>query len=359
MARKRYRLPPLNFISGFEAAARNLSFTKAADELFVTQSAVSKQVKALEEHLGVELFERRTRELALTAAGQQLYRTAIDLLDWLQEETDRLKSGGNAQQVAVTASPGFTSLWLIPRLNRLRKLHPEIDVRISATVEILNLERHRLDLAIRYCRPEAAPEGAIRLFEQITLPVCSPALVADRSHPLERPADLRHHVLLHDTYVTAHKAFLDWESWLAAVGLPELKPAGALFFNQYDQMIQAAVHGQGVALGIGSLVIDLLQSGDLVAPFDTRLVDSRACFLVKSSLAVRKPHVDAFVRWVLDEAEKDAGSGPPSIGRQPNRGRQRHAPDRTATARDTDDRGQAANNRSTSRRARTPATRRR
>lgn len=313
MGAKRYRLPPLNFISGFEAAARNLSFTKAADELFITQSAVSKQVKALEDHLGVALFERRTRELALTAEGQQLYRTATELLDWLQEETDKLKSGGKVQQVSVTASPGFTSLWLIPRLKRFRMRHPDIDVRIAATVDIVQLERQRLDVAIRYCHPDAAPKGAVRLFDYETLPVCSPALLRDRSKPLAKPQDLGAHVLLHDTYVAAQKAYVDWDSWFAAVGLQDLQPAGALHFNQYDQMIQAAIQGQGVALGIKPLVQKLLQSGLLVAPFATSVGGARACFIIKSSLAAGKPQVGTFIDWLLDEAKRDAEHGSPSV----------------------------------------------
>jgi LysR family glycine cleavage system transcriptional activator len=315
MAGKRYRLPPLNVISGFEAAARNLSFTKAADELFITQSAVSKQIKTLEEHLGVALFERRGRELVLTAAGQQLYRTATELLNWLQEETDKLKSGGTVQQVSVTASPGFTSLWLIPRLKRFRVRQPDIDVRISATVDIVQLERKRLDVAIRYCGSEAAPKGAVRLFDYAAFPVCSPSLARDRSRPLVKPQDLGAHVLLHDTYVTAQKAYVDWEAWFAAAGLQDLQPAGALYFNHYDQMIQAAVQGQGVALGISPLVQELLQNGSLVAPFATSVGDARACFVIRSPLAAGKPHVDTFIDWLLDEAKRDAETAMPSLRR--------------------------------------------
>jgi LysR family glycine cleavage system transcriptional activator len=313
MPGKRHRLPPLNFISGFEAAARNLSFTKAADELCITQSAVSKQVKALEEYLSVELFERRTRELALTAEGQQLYRTASELLDWLQEETDKLKSGGKAQQVSVTASPGFTSLWLIPRLKRFRSRHPDIDVRISATVDIVQLERKRLDVAIRYCRSDTAPKGAVRLFDYAAFPVCSPSLAHDQLRPITKPEDLKAHVLLYDTYVTAQKAYVDWEAWFAAAGLHDLQPAGALYFNQYDQMIQAAVQGQGVALGINPLVHELLHEGLLVAPFTTSVGHARACFVIRSSLATAKPQVDAFVDWLVDEAKGDAMSALPPV----------------------------------------------
>lgn len=306
MATKRYKLPPLNFISGFEAAARNLSFTKAADELFITQSAVSKQIKALEEYLGTVLFERRSRELVLTADGQALYRVAVELLEWLQQATEKIRTGGTNHQLAITASTGFTSLWLIPRLKRFRQLYPNIDVRISATVEIVNLERGLLDLAIRYIKPEAAPEGAIRLFDYVAFPVCSPKLLNDPSIPLKTPEDLRHHVLLHLSQTGGQKSYVDWDSWLAAIGVHDLQAAGSLHFNQYEQMIQAAVDGQGVAIGLSSLVHHFLHSGALVAPFATSVPEPRAVFIVKSSAAEGKPHVAAFVQWLLDEAKMDA-----------------------------------------------------
>ncbi len=306
MATKRYKLPPLNFISGFEAAARNLSFTKAADELFITQSAVSKQIKALEEHLGAALFERRTRELVLTREGQALYRVASELLEWLQQATEKIRGGATNQQLAITASTGFTSLWLIPRLKRFRRLHPNIDVRISATVDILNLERSLLDVAIRYIKPDAAPEGAIRLFDHVAFPVCSPKLLADPLLPLARPQDLRRHVLLHLTQTGEQRGYVDWESWLAAIGVHDLEPAGALYFNQYEQMIQAAVDGQGVAVGLSPLLHGFLQSGALVAPFDTSVAESRNVYIVKSSAAEGRPYVEAFVQWLLEEAKMDA-----------------------------------------------------
>jgi DNA-binding transcriptional LysR family regulator len=145
------------------------------------------------------------------------------------------------------------------------------------------------------------------------MPACSPALAHDRAKPLAKPDDLRAHVLLHDTYVTAQKAYVDWEAWFAAVGIRDPQPAGALYFNQYDQMIQAAVQGQGVALGISPLVHELLRSGLLVAPFTTAVSDTRACFIVRSTAALGKPQVDAFVRWLLDEARRDVenGTAPP------------------------------------------------
>jgi len=253
MTRRRYNLPHLAFFQGFEAAARTLSFTKAAEELFVTQSAVSRQIKALEDNLGLKLFERRPRSLTLTEDGQSLYRIATDVLDRLQIAIDRLRAESRASQLSITTTTGFASLWLIPRLSRFTALHPDIDVRISATTDMLNLERSLIDLAIRYCKPETVPQGAVRLFGEEMIPVCSRALLHDKTRPLKRPQDLAHHTLLHFDYAGAETMYMDWGTWLTALGIGELKSGGALHFSQYEQMIQAAISGQGVALGRGLL----------------------------------------------------------------------------------------------------------
>jgi LysR family transcriptional regulator, glycine cleavage system transcriptional activator len=301
MPNRRYRLPQLGFIQGFEAAARNLSFTKAAEELFITQSAVSRQVKALEDHLGVTLFERRQRALELTESGQALYRVATDVLERLQAATDQLSAPGRSRQLSLTTTTGFASLWLIPRLQRFTSLHPDVDVRISATTAVINLERSLVDLAIRYCRPEDVPERAIRLFGEEVVVVCGRSLLRDRSHPLKRPQDLRHHVLLHFDYGGAQ--FLDWGTWLTSLGIGDLRPAGALHFSQYEQMIQAAISGQGVALGRQPLVNDLIRSGALVMPFRKSLVGSRAYFIIESEHGAAKPHVRQFAAWLMEEAK--------------------------------------------------------
>ncbi len=301
MPNRRYRLPQLGFIQGFEAAARNLSFTKAAEELFITQSAVSRQVKALEDHLGVTLFERRQRALALTESGHALYRVATDVLERLQAATDQLRASGRTRQLSLTTTTGFASLWLIPRLQRFTSLNPDVDVRISATTTVINLERSLVDLAIRYCRPEDVPERAIRLFGEEVVVVCAGSLLRDRSRPLKRPLDLKHHVLLHFDYAGAQ--FLDWGTWLTSLGIGDLKPAGALHFSQYEQMIQAAISGQGVALGRQPLVNDLIQSGALVAPFRKAVVGSRAYFIIESEHGAAKPHVRQFAAWLMEEAK--------------------------------------------------------
>ena len=301
MPARRYNLPHLAFFQGFEAAARTLSFTKAAEELFITQSAVSRQIKALEDNLGLKLFERRPRSLTLTEDGQALYRIATDVLDRLQFATDQLRAETRARQLSITTTTGFASLWLIPRLSRFTALHPDIDVRISATTDTLNLERSVIDLAIRYCKPETAPEGAVRLFGDEMIPVCSRALLRDKTRPLKRPQDLAHHTLLHFDYAGAETMYMDWGTWLTALGIAELKSAGALHFRQYEQMIQAAISGQGVALGRQALVSDLIESRALVAPFKQTLVGSRAYFIIESRLSVGKPQVREFAQWLLAE----------------------------------------------------------
>src|SRR5215472_13182895 len=306
MPNRRYRLPQLGFIQGFEAAARHLSFTKAAEELLITQSAISRQVKALEDHLGVALFERRQRALALTESGHALYRVATDALERLQAAADQLRASGRSRQLALTTTTGFASLWLIPRLQRFTRLHPDIDVRISATTESLNLERSLIDLAIRYCRPEDAPEGAVRLFGDEMVPICAPALLRDRARPLKRPQDLANHVLLHYDYPGAHRLYMDWGTWLTSLGIGDLKAAGALHFSQYEQMVQAAIAGQGVALGRQPLVNELIQSGKLAAPFKQSVVGARSYFVIESPLAAGKPYVREFAAWLIEEVKRDA-----------------------------------------------------
>jgi DNA-binding transcriptional LysR family regulator len=307
MAGRRFKLPPLDLIQGFEAAARNLSFTKAAEELYITQSAVSRQIRGLEEHLGVALFERRHRALALTAEGRALYTAATDLLERLQSVTDRLRADGAAPHLTVTTTNGFASLWLIPRLRGFTKLNPDVDVRISASYKLVALERSLVDVGVRLCRAEDAPEGSICLFGEQLFPICSPSLVSDGTHPLRSPADLAHHTLLR---MDEAGGYFDWSTWLAAEGFPDLKPALSLRFDGYDQTISAALSGQGVAMGIGHLVRDLLAEGRLVAPFPKSVAGPRAYYVVRSQTTGMRPHVRAFVDWLVREAQAATHAAP-------------------------------------------------
>ena len=177
-------------LRAFEAVARHLNFRAAAEEMALTQSAVSRQIKTLEDYLGVALFDRRPRALALTDKGEELHRVAIEVLDRLQSATDAIKAQSRTRQIAITTTTGFASLWLIPRLQRFTSLHRDIDVRISATTDILNLERSLIDVAVRYCKPDVVPAGAVRLFGEEVLPVCSPSLLHSTTRFLRKPQDL-------------------------------------------------------------------------------------------------------------------------------------------------------------------------
>jgi DNA-binding transcriptional LysR family regulator len=310
MQRKRFNLPPLDLIQGFEAAARHLSFTKAAEELFITQSAVSRQIRALEQHLGVMLFERRPRALELTEPGRTLQHAATDLLERLQEVANRLRADAVTPHLTVTTTNGFASLWLIPRLRRFTALNPDVDVRISATYKTINLERELVDVAVRYCKEEEAPEGAIRLFGEELFPVCSPSLRNEGPRPLRTLQDLEAHALLH---MDEASGALDWGTWLAAHGHADLKPVAAIRFDSYEQMIQAALSGQGVAMGIGRLVAGLLEAGRLIAPFNNSVVGTRAYFIIRSALTGTRPHVQGFMNWLIEEVkaapELESGAG--------------------------------------------------
>jgi DNA-binding transcriptional LysR family regulator len=200
----------------------------------------------------------------------------------------------------VTTTSGFASLWLIPRLRGFTALHPEVDVRISASLKVVNLERSLVDVAVRYCRVEEAPEGAPMLFGEELFPVCSPALQTDGVQPLRALEDLAHVTLLH---VDEAGGFLDWSTWLAAQGHADLRPAASLRFDTYEQMIQAALSGQGVALGIGRLVSRLIDQGQLVAPFCKSVVGNRAYYVLRSATTGARPHVEAFVAWLVEEAK--------------------------------------------------------
>lgn len=300
-------LPSLDLIKGFEAAARNLSFTKAADELFVTQSAVSRQVKALEDQLGTALFYRRHRALLLTDAGQELYRVASAALKQLSDAAGKIKGRGSNRVLTVSTTIGFASLWLIPRLAEFRSKHADIDIRIDANNKMLDLAQEGIELAIRYCTPEMAPPGAVKLFGEEVMPVCSPRLIT-RAAPLAVPDDLRRHVLLHFERLDGSPAapWLTWSIWLEVMQVRDFKPAGSLRFSQYDQVIQAAIDGQGIALGSSGLVRQLIKQGKLVAPLAGASKSSRAYFLIVAPDSERRADVKAFNAWLMRQAKADA-----------------------------------------------------
>jgi len=297
-----HRLPSLDFLRGFEAAGRTLSFTRSAEELFVTQSALSRQVKALEDALGVPLFERRHRALALTPAGQAFHRAVSEHLRAIALAADAAGRQAREPGLTLTTTVSFASLWIIPRLSRFRARHPDVEVYVSADDRTVDLDRGDVDIAVRYLAESAVPEGAIRLFGERMLPVVAPAVARDPRTPLARPSDLSRHVLLHLDDTDGRLPWLNWTAWLTSNGEPDLKPAGALRFRLYDQLIQAAVGGQGVALGRLPLLAELLRDGRLVAPITKRFESTRGYYVLVAPHAAGRPDVAAFVGWLAQEA---------------------------------------------------------
>jgi LysR family glycine cleavage system transcriptional activator len=294
----------LDLLRGFRVAARHLSFTRAARELFVTQSAISREIKTLEEQLGQPLFHRVNRALQLTHAGEELYRAADEALALIDAAADRLAGSGRA--LAVTTTTAFASLWLVPRLPQFTRLHPGIDVRIAASNETVNLEREHLDIAIRWVPPGGDIPDGVRLVDYEIFPVCSPAVARDRVRPLRTPADLAHHVRLDFETVVYGRPWYDWEQWFDTMKMRQIKPAGTLRFSHYDQVVHAAVEGSGVAIGKTPHLTRHLRDGVLIAPFGRREVASLGSFyIVVAEAAARRDTVEAFVAWLRGEAHRD------------------------------------------------------
>ncbi len=298
--KKRNALPPLDLLVGFESAARHLSFTKAGEELFLTQSAVSRQIKELEDELGVALFQRRHRALALTEAGQQFYGATAQVLATMRAATERLRTQAGKRSVAVTTTHSFAALWLIPRLAGFTRAHPGVDVRITAETRVQDLARDGLDIAIRHGPASLAGPDALRLMGEKVFPVCSPKLV--KRIALDKPEDLRHHVLLQYDDPDGRHPWLHWKTWLEVERIADLRPAGTLSFSGYEQIIPAAVAGHGVALGRSPLVQDLLASGELIAPFRSTADPARAYYAITAKDSAARPEVADFVAWLKEEA---------------------------------------------------------
>jgi len=294
-------MPALDLLVGFESAARHLSFTKAGEELYLTQSAVSRQIKELEDQLGVPLFQRRHRALSLTDAGQQFYAVAAQVITTMRAATERLRTqAGKRRPLTVTTTNSFASLWLIPRLAGFTREHPEVDVRITAETKVQDLERDGLDVALRHGPASLAGPNAVRLFGERVFPVCSPKLL--KKLPLKKPDDLKNHVLLQYHDPDVRHPWLHWKTWLEVAGVAGLRPAGTLSFSGYEQIIPAAVAGHGVALGRSPLVKDLIDSKQLVAPFKSMADPARAYFVIVAKDAAQRPEVNAFVEWLKAEA---------------------------------------------------------
>lgn len=293
------RLPPLDLLASFEAAARHLSFTRAGAERFITQSAMSRQIKALEDDLGVALFRRKHRALVLTEDGQRLHAACTALLAQLRSTVAEIRAPQRREVLSLTTTPGFAALWLIPRLPAFTREHPGIDVRLDASFERRNLQAEDFDIAIRYAGVDSAQGQP--LFHEATQPVCSPKLLREGGLPLRKPQDLSRHTLLQAGGVGGMPA--EWEPWLQAVGASDVQPASVLTLPNYSDAVAAAVAGQGVVIGRRPLIDSLIRSRKLVAPFKDVAASARAYFLVLNPGSRSRPAVRALEQWLLAQAE--------------------------------------------------------
>jgi len=297
MARQRDLPISLDLLRGFEAAARLLSFTAAATELFLTQSAVSRQVLQLEEQLGVKLFERRTRALVLTDAGERYFRDVSKALQLLREATVAVRAPIEPI-VRVTTTVTFAALWLVPRLADFQNEHANISVHVVADNIMRDIERHSIDVALRYCPEEIAGKGAERLFGEQVAPVCSPAFLKGKR--VQSVGDLLRLPLLEFDDPTSGAPWLSWKVWCEAMGVSRPRGSRGLTFSHYDQVIQSAVAGQGVALGRFPLVDQILASRRLVLPLKGRqyaTLARRAYWLIVAPEAAQREEVRVFVDW--------------------------------------------------------------
>jgi LysR family transcriptional regulator, glycine cleavage system transcriptional activator len=290
----------LDLLRGFRSAARHLSFTRAAQELFVTQSAISREIAKLEEQLRQPLFRRVNRTLQLTQAGQELYRAVDEALALIDSATQRLV--GSSSTLAVTIPVPLASLWLGPRLQSFTQAHPEVDMRVSASNDTLDLPREQIDIAIRYVANGSVAPSHDKLFDLETVPVCSPVLARDGTRPIRTPADLSQHVLLDFETARNGRAWFDWQLWFDAMNIRGVKAAGSLRFSHYDQVVQAAVEGSGVAIGKRPHLARHLRDGTLVAPLGDRSIATLGSFYVVVSERVERDIADAFVAWLHNEA---------------------------------------------------------
>ena len=298
---QRHRLPPLNALRAFEAAARHLNFSRAADELSVTPGAVSQQIQNLEDFVGVALFKRTPKGLLLTDPAQIALPALREAFDRLAEAASMLTAAVDGRRLTVSMAPSFAAKWLVPRLGRFEALHPMVDVWVSAGMELVDFASGEIDIAIRYGAGHYAGLEVTRLMQETVIAVASPDLL--ERQPLAELGDLANHLLLHDGSPDADESCPDWTMWLAARGVKGVDGSRGPRFNQSSLVIEAAVGGRGVALAKRALAQADLDAGRLVAPFQIATAVDFAYYVVHPKAKGRLPQVKAFVAWLIAEAE--------------------------------------------------------
>ena len=297
------RLPPLNSLRAFEVSARRGSFVAAADELNVTPAAVSHQVKALEVFLDVELFRRLPRGLELTETGRELLPQLSRGFDHFERGIGGLKKGGLSGRLIVSAFPSFTNLWLVPRLGSFLQAFPDIQVRILAASTPPDLNKGEADLRIPYGMGHYPGLKSELLMRETIFPVCAPSLLNHK--PLRRFSDLSNHTLLHDIDISEEEPTMTWKRWLRDAGVSGIDPTGGVEFGDSLLLTEAAVRGQGVALGRTALVRAHLASGTLIRPLKVSRPGDYAYYTVTTQAGAEKPRIRAFVNWLQMQVEKD------------------------------------------------------
>jgi LysR family transcriptional regulator, glycine cleavage system transcriptional activator len=300
-------LPSLNGLRAFEAAARHLSFTRAAAELNVTQTAISHQIRRLEEQLGLKLFVRRNRALALTREAESYLPAVRAAFEDLRRATQRLKRPQRDGLLTLSTLASLAAKWLLPRVVAFQEAHPGLEVRVSASTHLVDFRREEIDMAVRYGRGDWPGLRAQWLMAEDIFPVCSPALLKG-PHPLKRPEDLAHHTLLHATLSRE-----DWQLWLTAAGLPtELAQRRGLTFDQSFMCIEAAIEGLGVALGRSAFVEADIAQGRLVVPFDVVLPAEAGFYIVAPEETADDPKIALFRDWLIKSVTPGAKAPPPA-----------------------------------------------
>jgi LysR family transcriptional regulator, glycine cleavage system transcriptional activator len=291
-------------LRGFEAAARHLSFTVAAQELNLTQSSISRQIATLEQQVGRPLFVRRTRALLLTAAGQQLQHAVRQALTAIDQGVDDIRGVGSLRRVTLSTYASFASLWLAPRLAAFQRQHPDIEIRLDASDRVVDLQAEDVDVAIRWVPPGRSIADATLLVDDVIAPAVGPRLL--QAAPPHKPADLARWPLLDLDSSVAGAQRLNWSTWFDFAGAGSVEPkAGRMLFSFVDQAVQAAVRGQGVALVRSPFLQDCVASGDLVMPFPgLRMPTGYRHVLVVNPAGARRPHVEAFLAWLTGQFQQ-------------------------------------------------------
>ena len=317
MAKGNGRFPPLNALRAFEAAARHLSFKKAAKELHVTPGAVSHQIKLLEGHLGVSLFKRLTRALELTAEAQAMLPKVREGIESLHAAVERVRAREGACTLTVIAPPNFAARWLVPRLARFTNAHPNLELHVASRQAMVDSRENGGAEVPEADTREDAPVAMVRfgtghypgarvdeVFSAVYVPVCSPRLLTGE-HPLRKPADLRFHTLLHDDTVVEEGARPSWSDWLQSVGVADVDATRGPHFSDAALAMDAAVEGMGVTLAMKPLLRTEIEAKRLAVPFDISAPTSYAYYLVTPEGGVGNRALDAFRKWLLEESAEE------------------------------------------------------